>query len=94
MVEAVVVVLALGTAFTWYQIHVHLKGRADIESPREITLAAVLLAIAVTMHVVEEMLVNVGLFEDGWFFAVILVISIGAVSFWLDASFEIAHGKL
>lgn len=83
VVEFLAVGLAVAVVAMWVDIH-----RRTVAA-RNLPLALLLLAVAVATHGLAEFGVAPGTTE-----AVMLVSSVAAASFWLDASFDIADGRL
>lgn len=84
ILELSVVGVAVAASATWLRIYLLVKGPA-----RNISLAILMIGIAVAAHGVEEIGV-----AARWTEPMVLVASVAAASFWLDASFDIAQGEL
>lgn len=88
-IEALSFIFALVASGIWIQIYSKLSDHGR-KPPRELTLATLLLSASIVTHVVEEQ----GTPYGAWFEVMTIVFLIAASSFFLDASFEIAEGRL
>lgn len=83
VIEIALVALAVTVAAMWFDIN------RTTSAARNLPFAVLLLAIALASHGLEEFGVAVA-----WSQSIMVVSSVAAASFWLDASFDIADGRL
>lgn len=82
--ELSIVTISAITAAIWMQIYRRVNGPS-----RNMAFAILMIAIAVAAHALEE----IGIMTN-WLEPTVIIASIAAGAFWLDASFDIAEGKL